>query len=200
MRKSLTSSAVALLLMPLIVWAQTQTFKASDGAVITYTPAVIVTAPPPGAAWFYFGGQSSFVQDFSYSVSVNYKDVNGAPLSGSNDIAVKISGQWGGFQPVFASNYAWPTTGYSKLTFALKPTIAGESFSTYFTGVGDVNLNCGVDIAKYGPAPTVGQWGTYTIPLADLCVSGKAVYKFAIQDKTGKTGQTFYLDNIGFVP
>jgi hypothetical protein len=46
----------------------------------------------------------------------------------------------------------------------------------------------------------VGEWGTYKIPLSDLGVLGKSIYKFAIQDQTGLPHNVFFLDDIGFLP
>ena len=53
--------------------------------------------------------------------------------------------------------------------------------------------------AAGGPAPVVGQWGVYTIPLADLGVLGTSIYKFAIQDKTGLASNVWYVDDVGFL-
>jgi hypothetical protein len=45
-----------------------------------------------------------------------------------------------------------------------------------------------------------GQWGNYTIPLSVLGVLGQPIYKFAIQDQSGASGNVWYIDNVGFVP
>jgi hypothetical protein len=63
-----------------------------------------------------------------------------------------------------------------------------------------------VNVANYGPAPVVGKWATYKIPLSAVLTqhsSGSAVlvtgvYKFAIQDQSGQSRNTWYVDNIGF--
>jgi hypothetical protein len=57
-----------------------------------------------------------------------------------------------------------------------------------------------VDPTKYGPAPVVGQWATYTIPLVDLGVLGTSIYKFCIHDLTGLSNISWYVDNVGFEP
>jgi hypothetical protein len=57
-----------------------------------------------------------------------------------------------------------------------------------------------VDPTKYGPAPVVGKWATYTIPLADLGVLGTSIYKFCIHDQTGLSNISWYVDNVGFEP
>jgi len=70
----------------------------------------------------------------------------------------------------------------------------------FFQKVGDVPVGKVVNPLDYGPAPVVGQWTTYKIPLVDLGVSGIRIYKFAIQDQTGLDNNTFYLDDVGFLP
>jgi hypothetical protein len=57
-----------------------------------------------------------------------------------------------------------------------------------------------VDPSKYGPAPVVGKWATYTVPLSDLGVLGTMIYKFCIQDQTGLSNVAWYVDNVGFEP
>lgn len=173
----------------------------SAGNVFAFTPAVTTPPPPPPAtSWGYYNGQMNWAGDFSYSAKINYLDTSAAPLSGKADIAVTLTGQWGAWQPYMSASFSYPTTGYTSLTFALKPTVSGQKWNVYFTGVGDVALpsTCGQNVLSYGPAPVVGKWATYTVPLSALCVAGKNVYKFAIQDQTGLSKNTFYVDNVGF--
>jgi len=86
------------------------------------------------------------------------------------------------------------------LTLSLKPTTSNQVWNVYFVKVGDIPVGISVDPAKYGPAPVAGKWATYTIPLADLGVLGTTIYKFAVQDKTGLSSNSWYVDNVGFVP
>jgi hypothetical protein len=65
--------------------------------------------------------------------------------------------------------------------------------------VGDKPVGKGVDPFKYGPAPVVGQWNVYTIPLADIGVANTKIYKFCIQDQTGLASNVFYVDDVAFV-
>lgn len=155
--------------------------------------------PPPGVHWFYYAGQWSFEADYSFgSFTVNRTDTKGLPISGSTDIAFTVAAAFAGFQPVFAVNQSFPTDGLTRLVFSIKPTVANALWDVYFTGKGDVNLNCGVHLTSYAK-PVVGLWTDVSIPLKDLCVLGKPVYKFAVQDKSGSLG-TFYIDNVGLAP
>jgi hypothetical protein len=86
------------------------------------------------------------------------------------------------------------------LTFALKPTVANQKWNVYFVKVGDVPVGIYLNVSNYGPAPVVGQWATYTVPLSDLGVLGTSIYKFCIQDQTGLSSNSWYVDNVGFVP
>lgn len=178
----------------------TVTLPAQTLPVVVPPPPVIVTPPPAsGTAWGYANGVYSWFADYSFAATIDYADKVGSP--GGTDIAVRTTA-WGGWLPVMASNFSYPTTGYTKLVFQLKPTTAGQKWQVYFVGVGDVPLPaaCGLDVLKYGPAPQVGVWASYSVPLADLCVLGKNVYKFAIQDKTGLASNVWYANNVGFAP
>jgi hypothetical protein len=181
-------------------------------------------SPPAGAAWGYYDGTFNWGGDYSWNVALNYQDTSGEPLSGAHDLKVSLTGQWGGWQPFMCSGvaaplpacialYDYPLGDFTYLTFALKPTVANQQWSAQFIAVGDTAIACnyanpypisgaGVSVLAYGPAPVVGQWATYKIPLAAFCVGpGTAnvdVYKFHIQDQTGLASNTWYIDNVGF--
>ena len=78
--------------------------------------------------------------------------------------------------------------------------MANQKWNVYFVKIHDVPVGVQIDPANYGPAPVVGQWATYTVPLADLGVQGKSIYKFCIHDQTGLSSNVWYVDNVGFVP
>jgi hypothetical protein len=167
-------------------------------------PPPPVPTPPPvasGTSWVYYKGTLDWPGDYSFSVNVDYNDKSGQPLSGAHDTKVSLTGPWGGWLP-YALNWNFKTDGYTKLTFALKPTQESQQWSLYFIAVGDHPLPnpCTVNVLDYGPAPVVGRWATYTVPLSKLCVANTSIYKFAIQDKTGSSDNVWYVDNAGFAP
>jgi hypothetical protein len=157
------------------------------------------TPPASGTSWVYYNGLFDWPGDYSFVAVPNYSDTSGGPLSGAHDIKVTVTGAWGGWLP-YAQNWNFNSAPYTKLTFALKPTVANQQWSVYFVKVGDVPVGIYLDVSKYGPAPVVGQWNTYTVPLSDLGVLGTAIYKFCIQDRTGLSSNVWYVDNVGFVP
>jgi hypothetical protein len=162
---------------------------------------VTVNAATPaasGTSWVYYNGTFDWPGDFDFAAVANYSDTGGAPLSGTRDIMV-TSSPYGGWLP-YAQNWDFNSAPYTKLTFSLKPTRAGQTWQVYFVKVGDVPVGISIDVSKYGPTPVEGQWGTYTIPLSVLGVLGQPIYKFAIQDQTGASGNVWYIDNVGFVP
>jgi hypothetical protein len=164
-------------------------------AVVTPQPV-----PPPSAAapsWVYYNGVFDWPGDYSFAASADYGDSSGAPLSGAHDIKMTTSA-WGGWLP-YALNWNFNAAPYSKLTFALKPTRSDQVWQVYFVKVGDIPVGIAIDVSQYGPTPVAGQWGTYTVPLSVLGVAGTSIYKFAIQDQTGAQGNTWYIDNVGFV-
>jgi hypothetical protein len=158
--------------------------------------SVRATAAP---SWVYHKGTFYWPGDYSFSAKALYADKTGQALNGSNTIKVMISGPWGGFLP-YARNWDFDARPYAYLTFSLKPTVPDQRLQVYFQKVGDVPVGKVVNPLDYGPAPVVGQWSTYKIPLSDLGVSGIHIYKFAIQDQTGLDTNSFYLDDIGFLP
>jgi len=181
----------------------------SGGAVLAAPSSATVTisgsdgASAGSVAWVYYNGTFNWGGDYSFNASIDYADRSGAPLSGAFDIAVTINGAYGAFQPYAGGTvplWNFVDTGYTYLTFAIKPTIANQSAQIYFTQVGDIPVGIDIDpfSGPYGPPPQAGVWSTYKIPLTDLGVANTSVYKFAIQDQTGLSNNLFYLDNIGF--
>lgn len=176
---------------------------APDGSVLAYTaPAPVVVTPPPvntGIVYGYRNGVLSWGGDFTQgNTSVNYRDTVGDP--GSLDIAFTSTAAYGLYLPYFgqpSANFLIPNPGYKALTFALKPTKAGARFTVMFVRSNDAPTNC---VAILSPAPTVGQFTTYTLALSDLCVATDAqLYKFVLQDATGATSNKWYLKDLGFV-
>jgi hypothetical protein len=174
------------------------TVAAASGTTPTPTPTSTPT-PVAGTSWVYYNGVFDWPGDYSFVASPNYADTSGAPLSGPHDIKVTLTSAWGGWLP-YAKNWSFNSNGYTKLTFALKPTVANQKWNLYFVKVGDIPVGISVDPSKYGPAPVVGKWATYTVPLSDLGVLGTMIYKFCIQDQTGLSNVAWYVDNVGFEP
>jgi hypothetical protein len=110
---------------------------------------------------------------------------------------VTLTGQFGGWAPE-APDGAFDPRPYGKLTFALKPTLAGQDWSCFVQAYSGMKVSA-VDVLDYGPAPTPGVWGVYTIPLSALGV-GASIYKFSIQDQTALSRNVWYVDDVGFLP
>jgi len=178
--------------------------KAQVSTTVTVTGTGTPPPPPPpppatGTSWVYYNGLFDWPGDYSFVATADYHDTTGQPLSGKQDIKVTLQAAYGGWLP-YAQNWSFNSAPYTKLTFALKPTVANQSWSVYFVKVGDIPVGISIDVAHYGPAPVAGKWNTYTVPLVDLGVLGTTIYKFAIQDKTGLSNNTWYVDNVGFAP
>ena len=148
--------------------------------------------------YVYRDGRFAWAGDYSFVATPNYRDTSGRPAHGRYDIQVTLTGAWGGWQP-YATNWVFDTAPYTYLRFALKPTIVNQRAQVYFMLVGDKPAGIGVNPFNYGPAPVPGQWGVYTIPLADFGVARTRIYKFAIQDQTGLSANAFYVNDVAFV-
>ncbi|MDB6102961.1 MAG: hypothetical protein JWO52_2960 [Gammaproteobacteria bacterium] len=158
--------------------------------------------PPPGSSgaqlWVYQNGTFYWPGDYSWGVKVNYKDTAGGPKSGPFDISVTGIG---GFQP-FATNYDLDVSPYKYLIFSLKPTIANQQWASAFYQIGDVATGVKLNVLNYGPAPVVGQWTTYKIPLGAggyQIPAGLHIYKFMVQDQTADQSGSGYATNHWYV-
>jgi len=165
------------------------------------TPTPTPTPVPAGAFWVYQNGVFAWAGDYSFSTGpIDYANTVGKP--GGKCISVPIASPWGGFQP-YAPGGQFDTRPYKYLTYSLKPTQPNAVFATGFAAINDVADGSpitvvGPGLTKYGPAPQVGVWGTYKIPLADFGLSNPLILKFSVADGTGVKSNQFYLDNIGF--
>jgi hypothetical protein len=172
----------------------------------------------PGPSSIYKDGVFAWPGDWSGSfVKINYKDKSGDP--GTEDISVKVEAPWGFWLPYCPqvgphvpdiNGYHVPTcdiASYTSITMQLKATIPEQKWSlavfkyTVSDGVfrDDTEVGRVTDLTPYGGKSKVGQFVTYTVPLADLGASGlRTMYKMLLQDQTGKTGQTWYVNNVAF--
>jgi hypothetical protein len=167
-------------------------------------PATAATDSAPAGAetqpfWVYRNGHFNWKGDYSFLAEIDYHDSKGASAGHHNDIAVKIVGKWGGFQP-FAAGAHFDVSHYKYLVYSLKPTVAGQVFATGFAADNDVADGKPVTVSgpPYGPVPVAGQWGTYKIPLSDFALTNHFILKFTIADGTGLDANVFYVDDIGF--
>jgi hypothetical protein len=189
---------------------------------IATTSCVSVSAAPPvtrskSAFWVYRNGSFYWGGDYSSSAVANYRSTAGSPEGGAYDIAVTLTGPWGIWAPYAGRTvptWNFDSTGYQFVTLDLKPTVANQIWQLYFMQVNDVAIigangkQAIVNLADYGPVPVPGVWSTYKIPLAVVLTqhsSGKPVYethiyKFGLQDETGLSSNTFYINNVGFTP
>jgi hypothetical protein len=129
--------------------------------------------------WVYYNGIFNWLGDFSYpggSIFINYADTIGVPESGPADINVSFLIAHCGFQP-YAGNTttAWDMEGgsFGYISMDLKPTIAGQDWQIFIISrlpPGDVFPGSSAMLSSYGPAPVVGKWATYKIPLSVLTI------------------------------
>jgi hypothetical protein len=191
--------------------------KYSDGTTSTSSPAsnaVIQTggAGPSTSANVYVNGMLYWEGDFSFNGTVSYTDITGDPASdaagpGAMDVMWTSAGSGGGWQPYAPTGY-YDTTPYKYLQFDLKPTTANKQWTVYFEKYGDVTVGAQAQVPSdshgtYGPAPVVGQWTTYKIPLVNMNVgpdtANPYVLKFCIGDGAPTAVNHWYVNNVKFV-
>jgi len=173
--------------------------------------------------WVYHNGVFGWGGNLSYGATMNFTDTVGVPESGAADIACTLLAGNGGCQPYSGLNTTtWNMWGgaFKYLKFDIKPMVNNETFLVSFLIAGDVTnfnsgghqliITIGGSAGLYGPAPVVGKWATYTIPLTDVVTdygsSGAgppaleyAIYKFFVADQSNILS-TWYLDNVQFTP
>ena len=174
-----------------------------------------IASSSSGTSWIYSDGKFNWPGDWSGSqVKLNYDDTAGDP--GNKDLSVKIDAPWGLWLPYCpqvgptVNGYRVPScnvAGYTSITMQLKATKAKQKWSLtiykYNISNGELSADTVVghvaDLTPYGGGSVVGKFVTYTVPLADLGAYGlTTMYKFALQDQSGSTGQTWYVNNVGF--
>lgn len=132
--------------------------------------------------------------NWSWNSNVDLNTTNPV-YQGSHAVSFTPTGGYGGFY--IHSEQGIDTSPYLALTFAAR---ANETGGKYAVGVYDANnqmLHSPVALDSYGGQPVTGSWKVYTVPLQDLNASGKTIKGIMIQDVTGSTGKTIYLDEIG---
>lgn len=137
----------------------------------------------------YYGGSMNWGGDYSYSASPNYYDTAGIPESGAYDIAVSVTGSYGGFQPYAGHTVPqWDLEAgsFAYLSMDLKPSANSQTWRLSMVSrlpQGDVFPWAGVNINNYGPTPVPGVWATYKVPLSALSV-GKTSFQGSISGTT----------------
>jgi len=172
------------------------------GASSTVTSGGGSTSTPvasAGTSWVYHNGTFYWPGDWSWSGKANYKDTAGQPRSGSFDIAFTLLGQWGGWQP-YAPNRSFSLSPYKYLIISIKTTVPSQPVHIFFEAANDTPIGTWLDPvqAGFGPSPVVGQWTSFKIPLSAFGVSGATILKFGVQDDSGGSNNTFYIDDVGF--
>jgi hypothetical protein len=153
--------------------------------VYSYAVSAVDTAGNEGPQqanatfWVYYNGVFNWLGDFSFPggiISINYADTTGAPESGPADIDVSFSLAHSGFQPYAGkTTTAWDMEGgsFGYISMDLKPTMAGQDWQIFIISrlpPGDVFPGSSAMLSSYGPAPVVGKWATYKIPLSVLTI------------------------------
>jgi len=143
---------------------------------------------------FYIDALTSGWMNWSWNSTVDFNATNPV-YKGSHAISFTPTGGYGGLY--IHSDQGTSTSSYLALTFAARASADGGK---YAVGVYDSNnqmLHAPVTLDSYGGQPVSGSWKVYTVPLSDLNASNKTIKGIMIQDTTGKTGQTLYLDEVG---
>lgn len=148
---------------------------------------------------FYWGG------DWSDGTTKCYGDTTGHPVGGQYDLMVSTPG--GGAWLPWPSTLNFDASPYEYVQLDLKPTKSNTTWFVQFVAIGDVAIPATATLPSdahgtYGPAPVVGQWATYRIPLKNLNVGPgtpnvhfKELY---VGNKVNTGADSWYLNNMKF--
>lgn len=186
-------------------------------SVSILSPIVVVTPPPTvadavvlSAGKFYWSG------NFNYGGLVETDGVSFAGLVCSEFLAT-ASGGGGGWLPhrdigAVPQPGHFDTTGYEFLQLTLAPTRPGQAWQGVVPDVPNTPTATdhpvpganSVNINDFGPAPVVGQFSTYKIPLhagGYNMPPGVIIWKFGVQDQINSSGSDPALghDNIWYI-
>ncbi|HZV35666.1 MAG TPA: hypothetical protein VFB72_13915, partial [Verrucomicrobiae bacterium] len=126
--------------------------------------------------------------------ALNFTNTSPIYPGNSNSISVTINSPWSGMQLYHPDQ---DSSAYASLSFWLNGgTNGGQKLQMYgLLHVGTTN-NYGVGHYSLGNLPT-NAWQQFTVPLAPLGVANQTNFTgFVIQDATGATQPTFYVDGI----
>jgi hypothetical protein len=174
-------------------------------AVYSYNVAAVDThgnVGPQAAqaiAWVYHNGVDYWTMpanNYSHSLSFTTTDIKGAPVSGTRDIAITITGAANWWQPFsgppFLSTdppcWAMELGMFNYMIIDLKPTRAGQTWNLNVISrvtIGDNfnSANVTLGAGQYGPVAQPGVWATYKIPLIALGI-GMGQYVGSISGTT----------------
>jgi hypothetical protein len=149
-------------------------------------------APIPASLSVY--DDSLHWDNWSWGTSIN--TANTSPIySGSRSMAVTYNNAWAGLS--FHSS-GLNTSSLSHLHFAIamggRP-LSNISVTLYGSADNPLTTLDPTDYATGG----AHDWFTVSIPLSDLGAANSTVSRVAIQDNTGTTQPTFYVDELGFL-
>lgn len=158
------------------------------------TGSVSSTASAVQTAFAYTDSLASGWLNWSWNSNVNFS--NSSPVyQGSNAISFTPTAGYGGFY--IHSDQGIDTTPYLALTFAAQASGNGQTYAVAVYDSNNQQLHAPIALDNYGGQPVSNSWKVYTIPFSDLNATGKTIKGIMIQDTTGKTGQTLYLDQVG---
>jgi GH18 family chitinase len=138
--------------------------------------------------------------DWSWNVTVSPTNSSPAYGGSGSSIAATYTAAWGGVQLAYSSGMG--TANLSKLEFYVHGgTAGGQNLRVYLsdmsgTSLTKVALNSYVD----GGSVAAGAWRKVSIPLSAMGSNGNPITRVVVQDGSGGTQPTFYLDDIRFVP
>ena len=117
---------------------------------------------------------------------------NTSPVHGTGGQSIRVDA--GGYQALYLHHAGFDPSAFQSLTFWIHGgTAGGQNLQAQIT------VNGNAQTAYTLPAPTANTWQQITIPLSSLGANGQSsIDGFWIQNTTGGTLPTFYVDDISF--
>lgn len=171
-------------------------------AIPTPTPTNGQTSPtagatsasvPTDAATMYTDSLGSNFENWSWNSDINL-DNSSPTYQGSKSISYQVNSGWGALY--LHAKSPVDTTNYSHVTFAINATASDEKFSVAAMDTNGHTLSGVILLKDVGGAPTVGSWKVYSIPLNTLHAANITISGLIIQDQSGNSQPTIYVDEI----
>lgn len=153
----------------------------------------IPTVNAAGNAVFYNDALSNGWVNWSWGSLVDFGSANA--FSGSRAIAFTPNSGWAGLY--LHNDTAIDANLYKYLNFAAKATATSQKFSVGLYDAKNKPLGSFLPLSNYGDF-IGGVWKSFSIPLVDLKASGKFIKGIVLQEATGQSQSTLYIDDVVF--
>ncbi|HEX2081322.1 MAG TPA: glycosyl hydrolase family 18 protein [Longimicrobium sp.] len=137
--------------------------------------------------------------DWSWGVTRDF--ANASPVYGTGGRSIALSGMaaWGALQPYYGSGVD-PSTVTRLELYIHGGTAGGQNLRVGLVDTGGALPRVPLNSYVEGGSVAAGTWRRVSIPMTALGATTRHVTRLVIQEAAGVSPQTFYVDEIRFLP